>query len=403
MDGSVMSKILYIILVAVMLIISILFSYYPAYLALVLAIQIPLVFLVVLIITRACTKYSISIENTNVIKGDKVRINIEMRNRSPFPSGNIKMVVELYYGNEKRIKKDIYTSVLPFSRRKKQLDIVAEYTGVMVVVCKKAKMFDYLNLFSIRMFRKRKVFKMMILPKPFEIDVTYPVVNNIELLESCTYHPYKKGNDKTEIFNVREYAPGDLMRDVHWKLTNKLDKYMIKEYSLPIKIGLDILVDFTVNNRKLNNIVLQDKILEILYSICTNLSMKQSGFNIVAINRSNGETAECSVTEEEELVFAIADIMNIIVSQGNNETVNESILFEKSVSTNLLYITATISDEFILAVNDMDVNNKLYIIFVALDNKAEIEEKISKLSSDITYLVVDANLKEMGNINEIKL
>lgn len=398
----IMSKILYIILVLVMLIISILFSYYPAYLAMILTIEIPLVFLVLLVITRVCSRYNISVDNTNVIKGDNIKVNIEIKNRGPF-LGNIKTVLELYYGNEKRVRKDVYISLLPFSTQKKQLDIIAEYTGTMTLVCKKTKIIDYLQIFSIRIFRKSKIFKIMVLPIPFEIDVNCQSSDNSELFESCIYHPHKKGNDRTEIFNVREYAPGDLMRDVHWKLTSKLDKLMVKEYSLPIKIGLDILVDFTTNNKKLNNIILQDKVFEILYSICTNLAIKQTGFNVIAINRGNGETAECSVTDEDELVLLVGTLMNLLAGKGNNETINESILFEKAVNKKLLYITASISDELICLINNMNEKNKLYIIAVVLDNKTEIEEKISKLPSDITYMVVDAKLKEMGNINEIKL
>ena len=43
----------------------------------------------------------------------------------------------------------------------------------------------------------------------------------------------RKGNDPSEIFDLREYAPGYDVRSIHWKLSGKLDKLVVKEASDP--------------------------------------------------------------------------------------------------------------------------------------------------------------------------
>lgn len=55
-----------------------------------------------------------------------------------------------------------------------------------------------------------------------------------EQTESESYSPDKKGYDYSETFQLREYVPGDNFRQIHWKLSEKLDRTVVREASLPI-------------------------------------------------------------------------------------------------------------------------------------------------------------------------
>lgn len=48
------------------------------------------------------------------------------------------------------------------------------------------------------------------------------------------YSDKKAGNDPTEIFAIREYAPGDKIRNIHWKISAKMGQTMVKDYGLPL-------------------------------------------------------------------------------------------------------------------------------------------------------------------------
>ena len=39
----------------------------------------------------------------------------------------------------------------------------------------------------------------------------------------------KKGNDAAEVYDIREYQNGDDIRSIHWKLSSKVDKILVKE------------------------------------------------------------------------------------------------------------------------------------------------------------------------------
>ena len=44
----------------------------------------------------------------------------------------------------------------------------------------------------------------------------------------------KAGNDPSETFAIREYVPGDPIRQIHWKLSQKTDQLMVRELGLPV-------------------------------------------------------------------------------------------------------------------------------------------------------------------------
>ena len=53
-------------------------------------------------------------------------------------------------------------------------------------------------------------------------------------MESFRYSGARPGDDPGETFDIREYQEGDSIRQIHWKLTGKLDKMMIRQRSFPV-------------------------------------------------------------------------------------------------------------------------------------------------------------------------
>lgn len=50
-------------------------------------------------------------------------------------------------------------------------------------------------------------------------------------LEGEQYYQSRKGNDVSEVFDLREYYPGDDIRSIHWKLSSKMDSVIVREGS----------------------------------------------------------------------------------------------------------------------------------------------------------------------------
>ena len=66
---------------------------------------------------------------------------------------------------------------------------------------------------------------------------------NAYLTDSDKYSETQKGDDPSQVFEVREYVPGDDIRRIHWRLSSKQDTLIVKEYSRPMEEDCVILLE----------------------------------------------------------------------------------------------------------------------------------------------------------------
>ena len=60
----------------------------------------------------------------------------------------------------------------------------------------------------------------------------------------------RKGNDPSEMFELRDYVAGDDIRSIHWKLTSKTDELILRQASDPSRHTLLLLPDYGLNQLK---------------------------------------------------------------------------------------------------------------------------------------------------------
>lgn len=394
-----MMIVLYCVIVIILRCIAILFSSYPAYLAYKLSIIIPIISIVILIINRLCIKVRISVNEKVVSKGDNISVSIQTQNIGIFPSGEIIAYMELYYGEYSQAKKKICFSSRPF-KNTVTFQVATEYAGNMRLICKKVELCDYFRMFKFKIQKGKRKYDIQVLPKPLPIQITYNQCESHEIIEADSYHPLKKGYDRTELFNVREYVPGDNLRDIHWKLTDRMGKYMVKEYSLPISVGLGIITDFTEYAINFDSVIVTDKIMEIAYSICNNVLLEGGKYNIYYFNKNNGIMDQQLIDSEEKLTESINIILDTVLLKTNEKIEDESIVFDRCNQYNIIYITSKISELLAQRIK-LDANKKIAVVLVALNENAA-KDQIAQLDSGVQYYVVNAKAQGIGNINEIR-
>ena len=72
-----------------------------------------------------------------------------------------------------------------------------------------------------------------VLPALFLPQITL-TENTTVISDSEQYSQTKPGSDPSETFAIREYQPGDPIRQIHWKLSQKSDHLMMRELGLPV-------------------------------------------------------------------------------------------------------------------------------------------------------------------------
>lgn len=108
------------------------------------------------------------------------------------------------------------------------------HCGTLICTLEKGRVYDYLGLFRLPVRS----------PRPVEVTV-YPVPAQPEQLPSLTQFTARRrqpkpGSGFSEEHELRDYRPGDSMRDIHWKLSAKTDRLIVREAQELIR-GLTLL------------------------------------------------------------------------------------------------------------------------------------------------------------------
>lgn len=109
-----------------------------------------------------------------------------------------------------------------------------QHCGALRIIPKKLYVYDYLGLFR-RRIRKIEPLTLHIAPKPI------PLAEPPQLRQylSNSWRP-KPGGGFAENYDLRQYRPGDNLRQIHWKLAAKTGDLIYREPMEPMKNTLVI-------------------------------------------------------------------------------------------------------------------------------------------------------------------
>ena len=133
---------------------------------------------------------------------------------------------------ENRFTRQRTEETLPAPSGKAEKDILlrAECCGLYEMNAK-LLLQDALGLFSSEIPAESAA-RVLVLPQLYLPKVRF--LEEMDSGEGETYSRERPGRDPGEFFGVREYVPGDPIRQIHWKLSEKTDKAMVREFGLPV-------------------------------------------------------------------------------------------------------------------------------------------------------------------------
>ena len=154
---------------------------------------------------------------------------ITLNNPTFFPFLRVELTLEITSFFRPNNEKEIL--ILPALCKNKNnyfFPVSYEKIGCYQIRCVNCKVFDYLHFFS---FQKECTAQV-------EVHILPSEQMEISLDESCYSEGFDefedmsgKGFTNADLNNVREYIPGDRLQKIHWKLSGKLQKLMVKESS----------------------------------------------------------------------------------------------------------------------------------------------------------------------------
>lgn len=206
---------------------------------------------------------------------------VTIHNDSIFPISAVTFEVEFQdMSDEGIIKRKIKTPVA--AKEDKSIHTVVSTSHSAFIECrvKKPRIYDAFGLFHFRV--KNVSDKAKLLVSPIMSEESFIKGNqNVYIIDSDKYSETQKGDDSSQVFEVRSYVPGDDIRRIHWRLSSKQDELIVKEYSKPIDEDCLVMLETGINcedseERKLRS----DNILSVFIRLSFELIENEQAFSV---------------------------------------------------------------------------------------------------------------------------
>ncbi len=305
----------------------------------------------------------------NAAKGKTARVNIRIDNRSRFPVFIVGFTV--FINNRltgQTVKVHRVTSAMAKKSGEAYVDITGRFCGKLDITVSKVRLYDCFGIIGVRS-KCTSGGGLVIQPDTFYQHVV--VTSNAESQnDSEVYSQEKPGFDLTEPFQIREYVPGDSMRQIHWKLTGKFDRLIVKDPSLPVTRSVLIFWE-----RRCESIspVRQDAQGEVCLSVCRAILDGSVQFTLGWNDAETGMTALREIRDMDDLVGVVPALMSAgptVEGPFGGEAFCRMDTGERF--SRVVYVT----EKWSSAVEELSKTGRVTVLFCGTDAPAGEEESV---------------------------
>ena len=175
------------------------------------------------------------------------------------------------------------------------------HCGLLRCQAEKVRVYDYLGLFWLPM-PKSEVVELAVEPAA----VPPARLPNLSHFLARRRRP-KPGGGFSEEHELRDYRPGDSLRDIHWKLSVKTDRMIVREAQEPVKEQTLLTFDLTGTPEQV------DSTLEQLSWLSRWLLDHDTAHEIRWIDPTNCEMAQASIRAPEELEQLLRQLLHAVL------------------------------------------------------------------------------------------
>ena len=265
---------------------------------------IPLISIPVNLVLRRSLEVSVD-SSGSLRKGEDGSVTVKLRNPTLFPA--LRVVCQVTVDNQlnrEQMYHHLYTFVFPLKEQRSALYLRSEYCGRLRIRVEKLKLYDCFGLVGIPCTAAATSY-MTVQPETFD-PVVQLTPDPSSADDSEAYSQNCPGFDMTETYQICEYIPGDSPKQIHWKLTNKLDRLVVRDPGLPITRNVLVFWERTGENGDPSMI---DAQAEVVISLCRSLMDNGIQFTLAWNDTERNLLVRHFLKDMDELVAVIPRLL----------------------------------------------------------------------------------------------
>lgn len=308
------TKILFLLLIIICSFFYILYVPDFALVLLVIFIALPVIMLITAVILKHSIKAELAVKDAIVSKKQPFPVQLCITNKSFIPVGKAEAHIEYYNVFSNQIS-SFYLD-LPIQPRNSQrvtFQLSSKFCGIIKIRTVNIKISDPMRLFKFRIGKNIRT-EVSVMPEIHEIDGTVTYTDRVNE-ESNIFSEQKPGDDPSEIFNLREYNPGDRLNRIHWKLSSKKDDFIVKEYSLPVDVPSMIFLNLKCYEDSEYTLPVFDTLVETFLSVSQLMLDSERNHKVIFYSGKQKQFIERTISSTDDLAEVTKEI---IISFNDN-------------------------------------------------------------------------------------
>lgn len=344
-----------------------------------------------LLIIRGCIRFEARDADAVCPRSEKVNVILKIVNRSFLicPKARANLYVSNFFGG--------YDSVLPApftmparGETEFSLAIQMNHIGVYTAGLKMLQIYDLLGIFSTTITGSRE-FTVTVMPKTLESE-------EIEFKDSMLAESHSTQSTVSDGFDytgVREYALGDSIKRIHWKLSAHSNNYMTKITETGTRNDLAVVIDLLISGIEPDKLPgIYDCIVETGLSLIKQAMNRDIEYSLLFVgkNRELARVIPKGRPDFENLV----QMLPVVDTNSRSDVPDGANILEKegylgNRSANIILCTSQITDHLIqqlINIKQQQRNPMLYYIIRPDVNRRALEDLKSPLQVLDDYNIV---------------
>ena len=309
--------------------------------------------------------------------GDVIYCIIELERAPKLCNISAEMAIRnIHTGDESRVSIELH-------KGKAVLEITPQYCGVTELIVRNLILSDAFGITRRRISCGEEA-KLTAMPKLCEMNIGV-TRQSFAMPDSDEYSAVRPGYDSSETFGIREYIPGDNIKSIHWKLSQKTGNTMVREYSLPVINQVLLMLDLPkcASSEEINTLT------EVFSSVSALLANADVAHRLAWIDYKNGDKISFDVKSNEDF----SGVLDLLLGQAPNmDTASAAeLIHERGGFAHVVYVGRDYSDALTDSFNGSRVNALL------------LDSEQSGMTNDGSYIMgfTEDNWREKLNTFEI--
>ena len=302
------TKILFILVILICAAFYILYVWNFSLVLLIVFVTLPVLMFLTSLISKLMLKADFAVKEKTSPKNSDFSVQLCVANRGIIPVGRAEACIEYYnIFNNKISSFEMGFPIQALNTQRITFQLSSRYCGVIKIRTAYIRITDPLHLFSFKACRGVNT-EIAVIPEAHEIGGSVSITDRVNE-ESEMFSENRPGDDPSEVFDLRDYIPGDKLNRIHWKLSSKKDDLIVKDYSLPVDVPSLVFLDLKCYEDSEYTLPLFDTLIDSLVSVSQFMLENERPHRIVYYNAKKGDFDEIDVLSPEVLPVLVRKII----------------------------------------------------------------------------------------------